>query len=148
MPPTATRTKFFSMVDDARKIKGESPPAITDWILRSAFPATTESADAEGCIDYLRTGVLKAVREYLKDSTPDDEQWGFEDIDPAFRDYVEALSHRSYYLPFPDDRFAQVPELIENPDLLDVARKFMRLKATETAKEADALDDLYNAVTR
>lgn len=145
-----TLSHFYQMADDARARLGESPAKITNDIIERAFPETVAASETEGCDRMFREGVLAAVKHYIRKPGEDTRQSSFEDIFPGLLPYVEALGSVSYYVPSGsggEGVFMHVADLCQQPEALDAARKFMRLKALETSREADRLDDLYAAVT-
>jgi hypothetical protein len=73
------------------------------------------------------------------------EQADFDEINPSFRPLVEKLSSATYYVEQLQMHMT-VRELIDDPELLDDARRYMRRKGDENLVEARKLDALYEAV--
>jgi hypothetical protein len=73
-------------------------------------------------------------------------QTDFADRCDAFAPLVSDLRSKSYFVESAEE-YVAVPNLIEDPELLNDARRFMRRKGRECLAEADRLDALYLAVT-
>lgn len=133
-------TVWFS----AKKV-GMSPPKIADDIVAVIFPETHSAAASEGVMSILRDGLIRVVKGIIRTKPVEDKQGCFSDIDPFFSPYVSTLKSGAYNVPS-IDAYMTVSDLIKDISKLDEARKYMRKKARENAKEADALDALYYAV--
>lgn len=140
---------FYQAVHTAMMDVGNSAPRIADRVINDAFPDTSKAAEREGADKMLRDGIIIFVSKYLKRSanTPIIGQGDFAEISDQFRDIVKKLSNPSHYVPTLQQHMP-VGFLIANPDLLDEARKYKRQKGLETLAEADALDELYEAVSK
>lgn len=138
----------YQAIHSAMMDVGNSAPRIVDRIIDEVFPDTADAAEREGADKMLRDGVIIFVTKYLKRSAnlPMEGQGDFADISAEFRDIVKKLSKPSHYVPSLQQHMP-VSFLIANPDALDEARQFKREKGMETLAEADALDELYEAVT-
>lgn len=137
---------FVSLVWSAAIRVGLSAPRITDHILKALFPRTAAAAEDEGAYSMLRNGVKSAVSDVIRKSKPaTDDQIDFAELSADFADLVRPLGSKTYFV---EQLGEQVPvgELIDNPSLLDDARKFMRRKGIECLEEAARLDALYLAV--
>lgn len=142
-----TLVEFYSLVNEARLMVGESPARITDEVIERAFPKTVAEAQFEGCDKMLRNGVLDAVKLYIRKPPADDRQHHMNEIEPEFLPLVERLGSTSYFVPMPNGgEYMAVSDLLHNREAFDAARKYTRLKGIETIAEADKLDDLYLAV--
>ncbi len=138
---------FYRAVHGAMAEVGNSAPRIADRVISEAFPDTSEAAEREGADRMLRDGVIAFLAKYLKSHTVTPlAQGDFADISEEFQNIVKKLSKPSHYVPTLQQHMP-VRYLIANPDALDEARKFKREKGMETLAEADALDELYEAVT-
>lgn len=139
---------FYQAVHTAMMEVGNNAPRIADRVIFEAFPDTSEAAEREGADKMLRDGVIIFVAKYLKrnSNAPLEGQGDFGDISDEFRDIVKKLSSNSHYVPTLQQHMP-VGFLIANPEMLDEARQFKREKGLETLAEADALDELYEAVT-
>lgn len=141
---------FATMIEAAiRTLKTSKPGAIAAEILPKLFPKTFATANEEGADTYLLDGFTSAVRGHIKSipHTTEEAQESFFKRFPKLFPFIQELSHGTYYTPSVD-QFVSIFDLCEKPELLDSARKFMRQKSEEVGKEADRLDDLYNAVIR
>lgn len=137
---------FYQAAHDAMIEVGNSAPRIADRVIAEAFPDTNEAAEREGAARMLRDGVVDFLTKYLKrNSNAPVEQGDFAEISEQFLDIVGRLQSHSHYVPSLQQHMP-VGYLISNPDRLDEARKFKRLKGEETLAEAAALDELYEAV--
>jgi hypothetical protein len=138
---------FYQAVHAAMMEVGNSAPRIADRVIADAFPDTSEASEREGADKMLRNGVIDFLSKYLKNNAnAPAEQVDFSDISDEFQDIVKKLSKPSHYVPTLQQHMP-VSYLIANPEALDEARKFKREKGLETLAEADALDELYDAVT-
>jgi hypothetical protein len=138
--------EFHSLVWQAVTRVGRNAARLADEVMGIAFPRTVEEAMREGAFAMLREGVLVDIRRLLR-SAGDLAQRDFATIEPSFRPFVAKLKSGAYWVETLEE-YVPVPELIENPELLDDARQFMRRKGIETLEEADKLDELYDAVIR
>lgn len=139
--------KFVEMVRAAAATIGHNAPRITDEIIGTAFPRTVFEAAQEGADRMLRQGVIIETKRILTRGDEDNNnQADFADIDPTFAGIVQRLKKHEYFVEAIDE-YVPVPKLIENPALLDDARKLMRRKGEECLAEAQVLDELYAAVT-
>lgn len=138
---------FYQAVHAAIMEVGNSAPRIADIVIAEAFPATAEAAEGEGADRMLRDGVIAFLKGYLKRGSnfPPEEQIDFSDISEEFRSIAKKLSSASHYVPTLQQHMP-VSFLIQNPDMLDEARRYKREKGLETLAEADVLDELYEAV--
>jgi hypothetical protein len=111
------------------------------------FPKTLAAAETEGGDKMFRAGVIGEIKRIVreKDGGDDEQQGHFGEIDESFRPLVEALGKSSYYVEQIGVHLT-VSELIDDPDLLDDARRYMRRKGDECHAEANRLDALYRAV--
>lgn len=139
------RADFCVMVWNTAKTLGQSPTSIADAIMKEIFPGTCEEAAREGADRMLRRGVIEEISRVLKGSFVY-EQLDFSKVSEQFRPLVRALKSRSYTAPSVGE-LIPIETLIQNPTLLDEARRFMRQKGHECLEEADRLDKLYFAVT-
>lgn len=137
---------FHELVWQAATRVGNSAPRVTNEIVETAFPATLRCARDEGAEKMLRRGIISEVKRILRAAGEDADQHDFSQIDPVHWDAVRELKSRSYFVEGTDE-YVSVPRLINEPDLLDDARRFMRKKGLECIAEANRLDDLYLAVT-
>lgn len=137
---------FAEMVWSAAAKVGNNAPAITDKIIKRAFPQTCTEARIEGADKMLRIGVIADVKRILKRGAVDETQIDFSDLAPDFAAIARDLKSRSYFVESANE-YVDVPSLIADPALLDDARKFMRRKGEECLAEAKILDELYVAVT-
>ena len=140
------KANFAELVWTAAGDVGRNAPAIADKIIKSAFPLTYEEAEIEGASAMLRTGVIAAVKEILRNTTDDDAQHDFAAIDPAFGQIVRRLKSKTYFVTSLGE-YLSIAELIADPALLDDARRHMRKKGEECLAEAKTLDQLFHAVT-
>jgi hypothetical protein len=125
---------------------GRSAPLIANEIIGEYFPETLSAAEKEGADKMLRMGVIAAIKKIIRDKDQGaDAQTDFMRIDQSFLPFVEQLGKEAYYVEALE-AYASVGELIDQPDMLDDARKFMRRKGDECHAEADKLDALYEAV--
>jgi hypothetical protein len=125
---------------------GNNAPAIADKIIKRAFPETYSEAQIEGADKMLRTGVIESIKSILKHAASDDNQMDFSEIDPKFSRIVKKLKSKTYFVESAGE-YVSVSRLIEEPDLLDDARRHMRRKGMECLAEAKVLDELYAKVT-
>ena len=139
---------FYQEVHLAMLEVGNSAPRIADRVIAAAFPDTSAAAEREGADKMLRDGVVSFVSNYLKrhSNGPIVSQHDFADVSDEFANIVRKLSKPSHYVPSLEQHMP-VGYLIANPDCLDEARRFKRQKGEETLAEAEALDELYEAVT-
>lgn len=140
--------EFYRCVHSAMMEVGNSAPRIADRVMAEAFPDTSEAAEREGADKMLRDGIVTFITNYLKRNAnaPMEFQGDFADVCEEFRDIVGKLHSQSHYVPTLQQHMP-VGFLIKHPDFLDEARRFKRQKGEETLAEADALDELYDAVT-
>lgn len=139
---------FYQAVHTAMMEVGNSAPRIADRVIEIAFPDTADAAEREGASSMLRKGVIDFLTHYLKrnSNAPMEGQSDFADISEEFRDIVGKLHSQSHYVPSLQQHMP-IGLLINTPEYLDEARQFKRQKGLETLAEADALDELYEAVT-
>lgn len=141
--------RFHELVESARSRVGDSPPRITDEIMAVAFPRTSEEAWREGADKMLRRGVIGAVSEAIRRPARDARQRDMAEVEETFGATVAETMRRlhsdAYYVPSRGEQVA-VLEMVEQPELLNEARTFMRQKGLECLEEARTLDDLYAAV--
>jgi len=137
---------FYSLVEQARDIHGDSAPKITDAVLEAAFPRTLVEAEEEGCEKFVRNGALEAIKRFIRKPPADERQRHFEDIDPELFPLVNRLASTHYFVPngVHEGEHVGVAELCSDLGKLNAARKFMRQKGLECLGEADNLDLLYN----
>lgn len=141
------RTQDFAMIVlDAAALVGNNSRRVTDHIMRDTFPNTVAEAEMEGADKMLRSGVIEAVEKILKKQRTPAEQMGFNSIAPALMPIVDTLKSSKYRVEALDE-LVPIHVLIQNPELLDDARKHMRRKGMECLDEAKSLDELYAAVT-
>lgn len=139
--------EFHELVWQTASRVGNSAPRVTNEILDLAFPATAMCARDEGAETMLRRGVVEAVKRVLRSVGGEEpEQHDFSEIDPLYWDHVSILKSARYFVE-EDGEYVSLPRLIKEPEKLDDARRFMRKKGRECIAEADALDELYFAVT-
>jgi hypothetical protein len=136
--------RFHDAVAVATAKHGKNPAAVTNEVIGIAFPATIAAAEDEGADAMVRAGVLAKVKRMM---TKEGEagQADFSQIAPDFQHIVRKLHGHSHYVPSRDE-YIHVGALIDEPELLDEARKFKRQKGVETIAEASVLDELYDAV--
>jgi hypothetical protein len=137
---------FAELVWSAAAKVGNNAPAITDKIMKRAFPQTCAEARIEGADKMLRVGVIADVKRILKHGSIDETQIDFSELAPAFATIAQKLKSKTYFVESADE-YVDVPSLIAEPALLNDARKFMRRKGEECLAEAKILDELYAAVT-
>jgi hypothetical protein len=139
---------FYQAVHAAILEVGNSAPRIADKVIEEAFPETVEAADREGAATMLRKGVIEFISNYLKrnSNAPLETQGDFSQISSEFADIVGKLHSHSHYVSALEQHMP-IGFLIANPEHLDDARQYKRQKGLETLAEADALDELYEAVT-
>lgn len=139
---------FYELIDEARQRVGDVPALIADEVIEKAFPNTFHSAELEGCDRMFRTGVIEAVKVYVRRPPADERQRHMAEISPDFGKIASKLKSDSYWVPGLNGTGEQVmiKDLIAKPRLLDAARKFMRQKGQECFEEAQTLDELYEAV--
>jgi hypothetical protein len=126
---------------------GHNAPKVADAIMGELFPRTATEAAIEGADRFLRSGLIAEITRILKSGAGDDEgaQWDFATIDPAFASLVELLPHKRFFVEARQEQ-VHIAELIEAPDQLDDARRFMRRKGEECIAIAEILDQLHAAV--
>jgi hypothetical protein len=137
---------FAERVWEVASQLGNNAPKIADDIMGEAFPLTCSQARAEGAMRMLRTGIISEVKRILRNRHDATTQTDFADRCDAFAPLVSDLRSKSYFVESAEE-YVAVPDLIEDPDLLNDARQFMRRKGRECLAEADRLDALYTAVT-
>jgi hypothetical protein len=137
---------FAERVWEVASQLGNNAPKIADDIMGEAFPLTCSQARAEGAMRMLRTGIISEVKRILRNRHDVTSQTDFADRCDAFAPLVSDLRSKSYFVESAEE-YVAVPDLIEDPDLLNDARQFMRRKGRECLAEADRLDALYTAVT-
>jgi hypothetical protein len=137
---------FAELVWSAAAKVGNNAPAITDKIMKRAFPQTCAEARIEGADKMLRVGVIADVKRILKHGSIDETQIDFSELAPEFATIAQKLKSKTYFVESADE-YVDVPSLIAEPALLDDARKFMRRKGEECLAEAKILNELYAAVT-
>ena len=137
---------FAEAVYDAAKRLGEKPSLITDDIISSVFPETIEASEREGADKMFRRGVHEEVKRLIKAPANDPGTVDFSDRYPELFPIVQRLQSGTYFVESLDE-FVPVSRLVEEHELLDDARRYMRRKGMETLAEADVLDELYAAVT-
>jgi len=137
---------FAERVWEVASQLGNNAPKIADDIMGEAFPLTCSQARAEGAMRMLRIGIISEVKRILRNRDGRLGQGDFADRCDAFAPLVRDLRSKSYFVESAEE-YVAVPELIEDPDLLNDARQFMRRKGLECLAEADRLDALYAAVT-
>jgi len=137
---------FAERVWEVASQLGNNAPKIADDIMGEAFPLTCSQARAEGAMRMLRTGIISEVKRILRNRYDVTSQTDFADRCDAFAPLVSDLRSKSYFVESAEE-YVAVPDLIEDPDLLNDARQFMRRKGRECLAEADRLDALYTAVT-
>lgn len=147
MSDQTERNTFASMVLILVKRLGTRSAAdITDSLLPRLYPKTKKASEGEGCFAFFRSGVMAAVRREAQ-QLPDPNQRDFAQLHSGLMPYVRELGKRAYFVPELNDNIT-VPELIDTLELLDSARKYMRLKGEQCLDEANRLDALYFAVLR
>lgn len=147
---TKRTDEFIDAVSRLSKWVGRSAPRITDELIKDLFPQTRKAASKEGGMAMFRDGVCKAVREALKttiEDLEDGKQRDFSEIHPEFYQFTQQLKAKAYYVEALG-LFVSVEELIDTPEWLDDARKYLRRKGEETIREAYALDALYEQVMK
>jgi len=137
---------FAERVWEVASQLGNNAPNIADDIMGAAFPLTCSQARAEGAMRMLRTGIISEVKRILRNRHDVLNQTDFADRCDAFAPLVSDLRSKSYFVESAEE-YVAVPDLIEDPELLNDARRFMRRKGRECLAEADWLDVLYIAVT-
>lgn len=142
------RAEFEAHVWKTVRRTGRSAPTIANEIIGEFFPETLGAAEKEGADKMLRNGVIAFIKRIIREKDkerPDAATIDMAEIEPSFRPYVEALDDDAYYVEQCESHLT-VRELIDDPALLDDARKFMRKKGDECHAKADKLDALYEAV--
>jgi hypothetical protein len=126
---------------------GHNAPKVADAIMGELFPRTTTEAAIEGADRFLRSGLIAEITRILKSGAggDDGEQGDFAAIDPAFAALVEELPHKRFFVEARQEQ-VHIAELIQNPDELDDARRFMRRKGEECIAIARILDQIHAAV--
>jgi hypothetical protein len=137
---------FAERVWEVASQLGNNAPKIADDIMGEAFPLTCSQARAEGAMRMLRIGIISEVKRILRNRHDVVTQTDFADRCDAFAPLVRDLRSKSYFVESAAE-YVAVSDLIEDPDLLNDARQFMRRKGRECLAEADRLDALYTAVT-
>lgn len=137
---------FAERVWEVASQLGNNAPKIADDIMGEAFPLTCSQARAEGAMRMLRIGIISEVKRILRNRHDVTTQTDFADRCDAFAPLVSDLRSKSYFVESAAE-YVAVPDLIEDPGLLNDARQFMRRKGRECLAEADRLDALYAAVT-
>ena len=137
---------FAERVWEVASQLGNNAPKIADDIMGEAFPLTCSQARAEGAMRMQRIGIISEVKRILRNRHDGTSQTDFADRCDAFVPLVSDLRSKSYFVESAEE-YVAVPDLIEDPDLLNDARQFMRRKGRECLAEADRLDALYTAVT-
>ena len=139
------RDTYLELVWEAVARVGRNAARVTNEIIYAAFPKTAAAAEEEAAFHHFRNGLMKDVKTVIRGPTPDEAQIDFAPIDESFHSLVKTLKSHAYYVPSLD---AQVPieELIESPDHLAEAEKFMRKKGDECYEEAGRLKLLHEAV--
>jgi hypothetical protein len=125
---------------------GNNAPKVADEILEAVFPRTCAEAHHEGAYSILRRGFIGHVSRILRQNACDENQHDFAEKEPQFGLLVKELRSSSYYVESAQE-YVSIQGLIDEPDLLDDARKFMRRKGEECIAEAERLDLLYQEVT-
>jgi hypothetical protein len=140
------RTEFVSLVWMTVRRTGRSAPRIANDLMGRMFPESMVATQKEGGDRYFRAGVIAAIKRVIKQKDKGaPTQADFDEIDPSFRPLVESLGSATYYVEQLRMHMT-VRELIDDPELLDDARKFMRRKTDENLAETRKLDALYEAV--
>lgn len=137
---------FYAKLNEAVALHGTNAGAVTDAIIREAFPETVAAAEQEGADSMLRTGVHEFVSALFKRSPKHHPDQFDLNIPEPFQPIVSKLKGESHYVE-KLHAYIPVPLLIANPEWLDDARKYKRRKGEETIAEAAILDELYEAVT-
>ena len=137
---------FAEHVWDSASRLGNSAPKIADEMMEAAFPLTCKQARQEGALRMLRTGIISEVKRILRHRDDGLTQADFKEVYSAFAPLVKDLRSKSYFVESAEE-YVGVPDLIEDPELLDEARRFMRRKGLECLTEADRLDALFMAIT-
>ena len=75
---------FAELVWSAAAKVDNNAPAITDKIMKRAFPQTCAEARIEGADKMLRVGVIADVKRILKHGSIDETQIDFSELGPEF----------------------------------------------------------------
>jgi hypothetical protein len=124
-----------------------NPARITEAVIDRLYPRTKAAAEDEGAFTFFQRGVTSGVISVNKRPAEARQQQHMADLYPELFPYISALTRASYYVPETEE-YVSIGELIDCPSLLDAARRYLRQHGIDTIKEAERLDDLYQAVTR
>lgn len=139
---------FAELVWAAAAKVGNNAPRIADKIIKQAFPQTYSEAQIEGADRMLRTGVIESIKPLLRSAAATDHGTiDFSEINNSFVPIVRKLTSATYYVES-INQYVGVQTLIDDPALLDDARRHMRRKGEECIGQANVLDELYAAVTK
>lgn len=125
---------------------GCNAPKITDKLIEEEFPETTRHAEREGALIFFRNGVIGEVKRILKNGNGSLGQADLCSLFPDFAHVLKRLKSKTYYVESVQE-YMPISHLIDEPALLNEARRFMRAKGKQCIKEARHLDDLYRMVT-
>lgn len=129
------------------ELRTRNPATITKALISRLYPNTVQAAQDEGALKFFETGVKSGVRSEVNKLPPDDEQRHMAEIFPDLFPYISVLKRGTYFVPEVAE-YVTISELIEAPEMLDSARKYLRQHGLDTLEEATRLDDLYQAVVR
>jgi len=136
---------FYQLVNEAVGVHGLNAKAVADVVITEAFPDTMAAASHEGADTMLRNGVIAFLSAYFK-RAPSTSPMQLElEIPPSLTPIVQKLKKEAHYVESLG-QYVPVPILISNPEWLDDARRYKRVKGEQTLAEADVLDELYHAV--
>ncbi|HWE19666.1 MAG TPA: hypothetical protein VG758_21195 [Hyphomicrobiaceae bacterium] len=144
------RTRLLSVwVKETALEVGRSAPLIVERMLIDLCPKTWEWSRKEGVDASVRSGLVKTVKDYLKDKSDRNAQLDFAEISEQFGAHVVEILKRfsslSHFVPSAGE-YVPLRELMNDQAQLDEARKFKRVKGEETMEEANNLDQLYEAL--
>jgi hypothetical protein len=144
------RTRLLSeWVKETALEVGRSAPLIVERMLTELCPNTWAWSQKEGVDSSVRSGLVKTVKDYLKDKTDRNAQMDFSEIEQTFGAHVVEILKRfsslSHFVPS-EGEYVPLRTLMNDSVQLDEARKFKRTKGEETLSEADNLDQLYEAI--
>ena len=124
-----------------------NPKTIATALIQRLYPNTVQAAQDEGALKLFETGVKSGVRAEINKLPRADAQRHMAELFPHLFPYIAVLKRGTYFVPEVAE-YVTISELIEAPEMLDSARKYLRQHGLDTLEEATRLDDLYSAITR